>query len=152
MYGSGEIAANPGKGNGLFYRNSYTGLRDLLDGATTTLAVGERSHNLSFATWSARSINGWLFKTPQNQGGTGSFVPPPDQAWSMVLGSVGISPPRTPNFASAYVSDFASFHPSGVNFLFADGSVKFIKNAIAAPVFQGLATRRGKELISDDQF
>lgn len=38
---------------------------------------------------------------------------------------------------------FWSFHPGGSNFLFVDGSVRFIKYSIARDVLSRLATRNG---------
>jgi prepilin-type processing-associated H-X9-DG protein len=43
-------------------------------------------------------------------------------------------------------------HPGGGNFLFCDGSVKFIKQTISFPVYQGLSTRALGEIISSDAF
>lgn len=40
-----------------------------------------------------------------------------------------------------------SFHPSGVNGLMADGSVRFVSNSIARGVWRGLGTRNGGELV-----
>ena len=40
-----------------------------------------------------------------------------------------------------------SFHPGGVNALMADGSVRFVKDSIARPVWRGLGTRNGDELV-----
>lgn len=153
VFGTGELITNPSKGNGMFFRNSFTGLRDLLDGATTTLMVGERSHNLSYVTWTARTVNGWLTVTPSTDGGTTTSNPPAEPAIAMVLGPVGLTtPPRTPNNPAPHVSDYWSYHPGIVNFVFADGSVRSLKNSIAPNVFQALATRKGKEVISEDQF
>lgn len=45
-----------------------------------------------------------------------------------------------------------SYHSGGVNVCFADGSVKFIKDSIAASVWAGLGTRAGGEVISADSF
>ena len=56
----------------------------------------------------------------------------------MILGPVGTEDgPRTPNHPEAHVEDYWSRHPGGVNFLFGDGSVKFIKNAITPAVLPG---------------
>jgi prepilin-type processing-associated H-X9-DG protein len=41
-----------------------------------------------------------------------------------------------------------SYHPGGVNALFGDGSVRFIKSAISFPVWQALGTRAGGEAVS----
>jgi prepilin-type N-terminal cleavage/methylation domain-containing protein/prepilin-type processing-associated H-X9-DG protein len=45
-----------------------------------------------------------------------------------------------------------SWHPGGVNTLFADGSVKFIKNSINRMTWWALGTRAGGEVVSADSF
>ena len=45
-----------------------------------------------------------------------------------------------------------SQHPGGVNFLMADGSVRFIKNTVAQQTYMGLGTRNGGEVISADSY
>jgi len=45
-----------------------------------------------------------------------------------------------------------SLHPGGCNFLFGDGSIRFVKETINAQVFSNLATRAGGEVVSADQF
>jgi prepilin-type processing-associated H-X9-DG protein len=44
---------------------------------------------------------------------------------------------------------FWSMHPGGANFLFADGSVRFLGYGTAAPVIPALATRAGGEVVGD---
>jgi prepilin-type N-terminal cleavage/methylation domain-containing protein/prepilin-type processing-associated H-X9-DG protein len=44
----------------------------------------------------------------------------------------------------------SSYHPGGVNVLFLDGSVKFIKNSISYPTWTALGTIAGGEIISAD--
>ncbi|WZP00887.1 DUF1559 domain-containing protein [Isosphaeraceae bacterium EP7] len=46
----------------------------------------------------------------------------------------------------------SSAHPGGVNVLFADGSVKFIKSTISRLTWWGLGTRSGGEILSSDSF
>jgi prepilin-type N-terminal cleavage/methylation domain-containing protein/prepilin-type processing-associated H-X9-DG protein len=46
----------------------------------------------------------------------------------------------------------SSYHPGGVNVLFMDGSVHFLKNSVAYPAWYGLATPAGGEVISSDQY
>jgi hypothetical protein len=43
-------------------------------------------------------------------------------------------------------------HEGGTNSSFANGSVQFLKESIAAPVRRALMTVAGKEVISADQF
>ena len=159
-YGTGEIGVNPSKGNGVFFRNSFVGSRDLADGAAQTFLAGERSHNLSYATWTgfvivlngSTATPGTLYPTPPNEGG-GSFNPTPDLDWGMILAPVGIvDVPRTPNSPKAHVVDYWSYHSGGSDFVFADGSVRMIKTGINQTIFQALATRKGKEVVSDDQY
>lgn len=45
-----------------------------------------------------------------------------------------------------------SYHPGGVNVLFCDGHVQFVKNTIAPATWRGLATRAGGEVVSQDPF
>ncbi len=45
-----------------------------------------------------------------------------------------------------------SRHPGGANFLFGDGSVKFLKQTISLPAYCALGSRRGGEALSADQY
>jgi prepilin-type N-terminal cleavage/methylation domain-containing protein/prepilin-type processing-associated H-X9-DG protein len=45
-----------------------------------------------------------------------------------------------------------SYHSGGVNSLFCDGHVQFIKSTVSAVVWQGLGSRNGQEVISADAF
>jgi prepilin-type N-terminal cleavage/methylation domain-containing protein/prepilin-type processing-associated H-X9-DG protein len=61
-------------------------------------------------------------------------------------------------FAKSYGCDDGSFenansmHPGGANFLFADGSVHFIKSSISIKTYWALGTRANGEIVSSDQF
>jgi prepilin-type N-terminal cleavage/methylation domain-containing protein/prepilin-type processing-associated H-X9-DG protein len=45
-----------------------------------------------------------------------------------------------------------SEHPGGVNALFADGTVHFLKNSISMPVYAAIGSRNGGEVVSADSF
>jgi prepilin-type processing-associated H-X9-DG protein len=45
-----------------------------------------------------------------------------------------------------------SFHPGGVNCLFGDGSVRFLKESINLVTLRGLITLNGGEVISAEQY
>jgi prepilin-type processing-associated H-X9-DG protein/prepilin-type N-terminal cleavage/methylation domain-containing protein len=167
MYGLGEICAqsnaldtpnNNGLGPqgthaGVFYRNSATKIAAITDGTSNTIAVGERSHNLSYVTWVARSIDGWLGKTSLVEGGTDQFNPSPEECWTQIMGPVGLEDGlRTINNPEAHVEDYWSRHPGGANMLFGDGSVHFLKASINPIPWRALATRSFGEVISADSY
>ena len=171
MYGLGEICsqsnsrdvANNGAGSspgnplgshlGMFYRNSNVSVANVTDGTSQSIAVGERSHNLSYVTWVARSIDGWLGITSPIEGGTDQFNPSPEECWTQVLGPVGLEDGnRTINNPTAHVEDYWSRHPGGANMLFADGSVHFLKSSINPIPWRALATRGSGEVVSSDAY
>jgi prepilin-type N-terminal cleavage/methylation domain-containing protein/prepilin-type processing-associated H-X9-DG protein len=47
---------------------------------------------------------------------------------------------------------FRSLHSGGANFTMADGSVRFVKDAISLPTYRSLGTRAGAEVISADSY
>jgi len=67
---------------------------------------------------------------------------------------IHVMPPNTWSCRSglqiAHVA--SSRHPGGVNVMFCDGSVKFIKASIGVQTWWALGTRAGGELISSDQY
>jgi prepilin-type N-terminal cleavage/methylation domain-containing protein/prepilin-type processing-associated H-X9-DG protein len=52
----------------------------------------------------------------------------------------------------AYAWAMGSFHSGGLNMLFADGSVKFIKNSTSVNVWSGIQTYKFGEVIGSDQY
>jgi prepilin-type processing-associated H-X9-DG protein len=53
---------------------------------------------------------------------------------------------------ASMVDDYWSLHPGGCNFVFCDGSVRFVKESVNPNVFSYLSTRAGGEVVSADQF
>jgi prepilin-type N-terminal cleavage/methylation domain-containing protein/prepilin-type processing-associated H-X9-DG protein len=46
----------------------------------------------------------------------------------------------------------SSYHPAGVNVLFGDGTVRFLKNSVSLPTWRALGTRNGGEVVSSDSY
>jgi prepilin-type processing-associated H-X9-DG protein len=53
---------------------------------------------------------------------------------------------------SSFTISAASAHPGGVNVLFGDGSVKFVKDSVNRGTWWGLGTRSVGEVISSDSY
>ena len=124
---SNYVAANdhetPTEGSaatGAFYENSNTKMRDITDGTSNTIAVGERMYHPDATGVSCAAWAGMISKT---SGGTphGGF-----QRELAGTGRLAINQIDTWNFASA----FSSYHEGGAQFLLFDGSVRFISENI----------------------
>jgi prepilin-type N-terminal cleavage/methylation domain-containing protein/prepilin-type processing-associated H-X9-DG protein len=88
------------------------------------------------------------------------------EAWGLglpgySLGNLLVPPnPKTPNCNVASsnavnqpgVYGLSSYHSGGANVLFADGSVKFLKDSTASPVIWALGSRAGGEIVSVDGY
>jgi prepilin-type processing-associated H-X9-DG protein len=48
--------------------------------------------------------------------------------------------------------ELASFHPGGINALFGDGHVAFLKNSVSPTVMRGLVSLNGGEVLSSDSY
>ena len=128
-------------GEGVFFRNSEVALRDVTDGASSTLLVGERSYRWSDSTWVGAVTNAQLFP-PANS----PAVPFIENASGMVLGHTFEGPP---NAVGLECNDFSSQHADGANLLFCDGHVQFISASMEKRLFRALSTRSGGESTGD---
>lgn len=120
------------RGNGLLYHNSGVRISDIIDGASNTLAVGERlttppgtqlKHN---STWSG-------------------VIPEGEEAFARVLG-VADHTPNSNNSVTPHLDDFSSHHPGGVQFATCDGRVVFLSENLNLDVYQWLTTIAGGEV------
>lgn len=141
VYGTSDPGID---GDGAFFRNSNIGLRDLTDGTSQTIVAGERSQNFGQSTWVGAVTEAGLF--PVDNDGIG--YPRAEGAPGMVLGHAGGR--FGPGNPGSEVNQFYSRHAGGVNFLFADGHVLFLKTTLSNAMFRALATRAGSETISGD--
>ncbi|MGE3819486.1 MAG: DUF1559 domain-containing protein [Isosphaeraceae bacterium] len=149
--GQWEVEEFPDSNNGIFYRNSKIGVREITDGTSQTLLAGERSRNVADATWVGVIPYSEVCTNPRWK------ISECETANVMVLGHTGPSPGGqewvdVPNYKGAGADDFWSLHPGGCNFAFADGSVRFLRETINPRVFSFLSTRAGGEVLSGDAF
>ena len=133
--------------NGVLFRNSAVRLEDISDGTSNTLMVGERppSADLWEGWWYAGygcDGTGRADMVLGVQEGSGGCI------WSLTncpRKAVGFAPGRIENNCDSL--HFWSLHVGGANFLFCDGSVRFLSYS-ADPIMPALATRAGGEVVS----
>ena len=119
-YGSEAVPIQSGN-NGLLYLNSSESLVAIPDGATNTLLVGEKNDRLT--------ESGFLtgdYSTLRHTGIPSIF----DQR-------------NTGNIRNAAGHGFGSKHTSGTNFLYADGSIRFLSNYLDLETFRQMGSRDG---------
>lgn len=155
---------------GMFGINLRTKFRDITDGSSNTLCVGEgatgspfnlvstKANPLIAAAGTSLVAQAWIIPRPlplsaQN----GSFVTASNfgtTIWRMNLNPVvetvyDDGDLANCNSASDSTSNFRSTHVGGSQFLLGDGSGRFISENIDSGVFSGLGTRRGRETIGE---
>jgi len=115
------------------------GISGVPDGTSNTIIVGEGlpEQDASNEIWTATGASSGVtlpinLYTGDGYAGFGA------QPWSQR--------------ASYANKGFKSKHPGGANFLFADGSVNFLKATLSLPVFCALGSRAGGEVISADSY
>ena len=113
-------------------------------GQGEAVVVGERSHSLGEATWVGSVTDAVLF--PVDNDGVG--YPRAEGGPGMVPGHAGGR--LGPGDSNGEVNQFYSRHPGGVDFVFADGHVGFLKTTMNNKTFRALATRSGGEPVSGD--
>ena len=115
-----------------------TSIRDVTDGTSNTLAVGETLYE---------SCDWWTWANPN---GTTCGTTTPIN-YKVPLHNTNAGDPRSSrNWRVGF--GFRSQHPGIVQFLFADGRVSSIKESINRNIFRALSTRAGGEIVSSDAF
>jgi prepilin-type N-terminal cleavage/methylation domain-containing protein len=141
----GLINTQPDVSNGVFYRNSHVSFRDITDGTSTTLAIGERAALLAQTPWAGVMSGGSAQTTP----GAPVYTSVVELAPPMALARVGHKALNDP-YSEPY--DFFSPHGTVVQFVFADGSVQALSMSTDVSVLQALATCAGDEVVGPGAF
>ena len=133
----------PLQSQGLFYRNSKTRVRDVVDGLSNTLAIGERT-------------NGPIPSTQPTSGGHSVF----ETAWTAAVRDVDDLPDDhghmvlfetqfRPNQVDGDDKGLSAPHAGMCQFALCDGSVRAINENIDASLYNGLGTRAGGEVVGE---
>lgn len=126
VFGTLEIGENPYNGDGIFFGNSTIRARDVVDGLSNTMIVGERSSRLGGSVWHG-------------------VISEAAEPLARFLGSTD----HTPNSPAGHFDDFSSRHEAGAHFIFADCSTRILSNSIDVKIYQALATRANAEIVGD---
>lgn len=116
-------------GDGTLYHNSRIGIRDITDGTSSTIFIGERKTKPQDGWWSTWS----------------GMVPEGEEAFQRILGSLD----HVPNHPSSHLDDFSSYHVGGSQFLLADGHVRFVSENIDSQLYKALGTIQGGETVGE---
>lgn len=124
-------------------------MKDVPDGTSKTLLVGETLVELSNHSTSIAEIRGYWAGNDTGAAHAGTI---PSINWPVDPAQQGCLPTPGPQFwrGNFHVTmGFESNHPGGANFCFADGSVAFINDDIDFRTFQLLGTRDDGLIITD---
>jgi len=154
--GGDETDTRDATGAGVFYRNSRIRIGDIKDGTSSTILVGERAWAQANGVW-AGAIPGGVLKRGQSN----PCQPNIPGAWypssTLAIAHAHLNNALQDPDGSAGMDDFSSMHTGGSLFVFADGSVHFLRSvSMDNPdgsytadglTFQALATRANGEVV-----
>ena len=144
--GSDASEVDDPTGNGVFFRNSAVRLTDITDGTSSTIMIGDRAWSDSKGIWAGVPSNA------VTRAGTTNLWPSvtgPGQALVLVHANwINIK-----TDADGGLDDFSSKHQAGgVNLVFADGSVRFLRTITAdGPqryAFWAMGTRAAGDMVN----
>jgi prepilin-type N-terminal cleavage/methylation domain-containing protein/prepilin-type processing-associated H-X9-DG protein len=111
--------------NGVAYADSGVGYSDIIDGASQTIAIGERAFGripvVDALGHTIRDFDNWWFYAGHSQTLFWTYRP---------INSTPAEGNLQPWLPYSQPAVAGSFHPGGANFGFADGSVHFLKDSI----------------------
>lgn len=130
-----KATGNPHNGSIVNPASGRTALRDIIDGSSNTLLVGEAAWNLPDYTFTSGPCSG-----QQRWGFTYWSSPYP-----LATAFTTMAPFNPKNGGAAVLSRFRSEHVGGAQFAMADGSVRFTSENISQALLDAMGTRAGGE-------
>jgi prepilin-type N-terminal cleavage/methylation domain-containing protein/prepilin-type processing-associated H-X9-DG protein len=114
-------------------------LSTVTDGTSKTFVAGEQVWNDSRSSCPTADCYGMGFSWAHTIEATATAAIPPN------LGTPGQDTSPTQPDLTIH-NGFGSLHPGGLNFVYADGSVRFINDSIAKPIYRAQGTIKGDEV------
>jgi prepilin-type N-terminal cleavage/methylation domain-containing protein len=145
-----NLDATPDQSTGPFFRNSKTRVRDITDGVSNTLAIGER-HNGPIVDSSGYPIGVAPHPNYENAwfAAVRDIDTPDDDHGHMVLFDTEFAPNKPPTSGAGADRGVAAPHAGFAQFVFMDGSVHTIADTIDLNVYRALSSIRGGEIIGE---
>jgi prepilin-type N-terminal cleavage/methylation domain-containing protein len=129
------------KNDGCLFLNSSIGYRQIRDGASNTILVGEK--RLIEGTFES----GWITGNRSTLRNTGV---PINKGWDIAqVPAAGAAPTPVQAPSDTATSGFSSMHTGGAQFVLADGSVRFLSQNIAPQVLSLLGSREDLQVIGE---
>jgi type II secretory pathway pseudopilin PulG len=145
---AGATALEQAPLDGMFHGCSRIKMRDILDGTTNTVMLGE-SFTDTFSK-DGQQMDYWQFGAPQTGGW--DYVDTGGTEYSEGLGStsVKINARLDPTVHGVLMEmSFGSYHVGGAHFGLADGSVRFVSENIDLNTLHGLGSVKGREVLGE---
>jgi prepilin-type N-terminal cleavage/methylation domain-containing protein/prepilin-type processing-associated H-X9-DG protein len=141
--------------DGIFFIDSCVRLGDITDGSSNTFLFGERYHRDPQDDLQQPLV--WPGSTSIGQLGRWGYVADAGAMGNVTLSTaapINYQVPPGGDFSTVEDRDcaFGSGHPGGANFVFADGSVRFVSDGIPLATLQALSARCGGEVVSGGDF
>ena len=138
-YSDSGDSSGHGRGMMLIGAERTISIRDVSDGTAKTIMIGEAPDGLH-SIWNGHK-NVFDQSAPLNAKAASTAGP---VRWQSCA-----SPFRSkPGSFCDFGQEFHSYHPNGANFLFVDGSVRFIDENIDVKQFAAMLSRSGGELVN----
>lgn len=134
--------------NGIFHRNVGIRMRDITDGTSTTVGIGERHSGFVAGAWAGIMPGQEVTYNFNTRPAPYDPALPGCQNWRPTLVAV-VAHSRQSSFndPTGSTGQFYSPHPGGCQFLFMDGSARMLNEGIDRQVMWALCTRNGGEVI-----
>jgi len=135
--------------NGIMYGCSSTSLRDVLDGSSNTLMVGESYTDVDY-TKDGQGMDYWAMFAPQIDNWQPGAVTGTEYTEAAGSTVVRINARLDPTVHGVLMEmAFGSYHVGGAHFAMADGSVRFLSENMDLTLYQSLATIKGGEVVGE---
>ena len=118
--------------NGLLFLNSHIRYRDIADGSSHTILLGELQTSPPNLSWVSGTRS--TLRNASKIGSTENW----NQQWQSSVRDTDRDPLQ--------VGGFASFHTGGANFVFADGAVRFVSQNVLPEVLRNSGNRADGEI------